>query len=173
MKKIKTLLTSRSAYVMCMKPNYVLASLLIVGFVGMVGFGGFGSRPAMAAIKTGGTTSAKYHCGGSVTTKDPNTGKVTTKDESVKTSINIGCVGKGYAMVDALFAIIRFLSVGVGMVVVASLVWAGVQYTASRGDPGATAKAIERIQNTLIALLVYIFAAALLNFVIPKGFLNL
>jgi hypothetical protein len=72
-----------------------------------------------------------------------------------------------------MFAIIRFLSVGVGLLVVASLVWAGVQYTSSRGDPAATAKAMERIQSTVLALIVYIFAAAILDYVIPQGFLKL
>ncbi|HEX3568536.1 MAG TPA: hypothetical protein VHT70_02555 [Candidatus Saccharimonadales bacterium] len=98
---------------------------------------------------------------------------------AVNISINIGCKGQSCqsrntdgcsAIIDAAFAIIRFLSAGVGLVVVASIVWAGIQYTTSRGDPGATAQAIERIRNTLIALLIYVFSYAILNYLIPKGF---
>jgi len=73
---------------------------------------------------------------------------------SIHTSINFGCRGKGNAIMDLLFAIIRFLTTGVGLVLVASLVWGGIQYTSSRGDPQATAKAIQRIRANVIALLV-------------------
>lgn len=103
--------------------------------------------------------AGKYTCGGG--------------SQAVQISVDLGCDGKGNALVDASFAIIRFLSVGIGMLVVASLVFAGVQYTSSRGDPAATARAMERVRSTLIALLVYIFAAAILDFVIPKGILHM
>lgn len=94
------------------------------------------------------------------------------KDGAVKVSVDIGCKGVGNPIMDALFAIIRFLSDGVGLVVIASIVWAGIQYSASKGNPSETAKAIQRIQNTLIALLIYIFGYALLNYIIPAGVLK-
>lgn len=92
--------------------------------------------------------------------------------DPVKTSINIGCVGKGNPMADALFAIIRFLSAGVGLVVIASIIFGGIQYTASRGDPQATAKAIERIRSSVIALIIFIFGFAILGYLIPAGVLK-
>jgi hypothetical protein len=107
----------------------------------------------------------KYQCG---------SGK-----NAVKTSINIGCHGTNCktsnvdgcsALLDALFAIIRFLSAGVGIVVIASVVWAGVQYASARDDPGETSKAKDRIRNSLIALLIFIFGYAILNYIIPAGF---
>ena len=73
---------------------------------------------------------------------------------------------------DATFGIIRFLSDGVGIVVVASTVYAGIQYSSSRGDPNASAQAIKRIQSNVIALLIFIFGYALLNYVIPGTFLT-
>lgn len=73
---------------------------------------------------------------------------------------------------DLLFAIIRFLSVGVGLVIVASMVYAGVQYIGSRGDPNANALAIKRIQSNVTALLIFIFSYALLNYVIPGQLLK-
>jgi len=104
-------------------------------------------------------------------------------DKQVHISIDIGCVGEKCAknpspaicstsinpIVDALYAILRFLSAGVGLVIVVSIVIAGIQFTASRGDPNGTAKAIERIRSTVFALLLYLFAFALLNFLIPGG----
>jgi hypothetical protein len=83
------------------------------------------------------------------------------------TSINLGCVHKGNAIIDATFGIIKFLSDGVGLVVIASLIWAGIQYTGSRGDPQATANAMKRVQSNVMALLLYIFAYAILNYIVP------
>lgn len=103
-------------------------------------------------------SNAKYQCGGG--------------DNAVKTTINFGCKGKGNAVTDLTFAIIRFLSNGVGIIIVGSLIVAGIQYTMSKGDPQAAAHAVERIRNTAIALLLFIFAYALLNFLIPQGFFS-
>jgi|GEM_PF-1955887 len=110
---------------------------------------------------------------GSVDLGDP-TGQYScgSGDSRVNTTINFGCKGKGNGTLDLIFAIIRFLSAGVGIIVIGSLVFAGIQYTASRGDPNASAAAIKRIQNTAIALLIYIFAFAILNYLVPAGFLK-
>lgn len=93
-------------------------------------------------------------------------------DAKVKTSINIGCQGKGNPILDMLFAFIRFLSAGVGLVIVGSMVFAGVQYTTSRGDPQATAQAVNRIQSSFLALLLFIFTYAILNYLVPAGLLK-
>lgn len=118
------------------------------------------------------TSTAKYQCG---------SGK-----DAVKVSIDIGCKGnsclnghpeagfdcdhQNSPVLDAAFAIIRFLTAGVGLIIVASLVVAGIQYTSSRGDPGATAAAMNRIRSTVIALFIFIFGFAILNYLIPAGF---
>lgn len=103
----------------------------------------------------------------------------------VQTSIDFGCSGNscsttpsgsGYCdgnrngIEDLLFAIIRFLSDGVGLIVIASIIVGGIQYITSRGDPNATNAAIKRLTSAVVALLVYIFAYAILNYVIPVGF---
>ncbi len=112
-----------------------------------------------------------------------------TQSEAVRTSINFGCRGEiclhgssdpicndsnhqVNAILDALFAIIRFLSIGVGLVIITSTIIAGIQYSTSRGDPQATAKAVSRITNTLIALLVFIFAYAIINWLVPGRLLK-
>ena len=101
-------------------------------------------------------TAAKYYCG--------------TGEKRVQTSIDFGCKGQGTALIDMLFAIIRFLSAGVGVVIVASTVYAGVMYTVSRGDPQAVAAAVTRLRNNVIALGLFIFGYAILNYLIPAGF---
>ncbi len=82
------------------------------------------------------------------------------------------CAGKNSSVIDLLFAVIRFLTKGVGLVVIASIVLGGIQYTASRGDPNATSVAVRRITSAVIALVVFIFAYAILNYVIPAGFFS-
>lgn len=88
-------------------------------------------------------------------------------DSRVEPAIELGCTGKGNSILDMIFAFIRFLSIGVGLVVIGSLVVAGIQYTASRGDPQATANAMKRIYSTLGALLLYIFLFAIINWLVP------
>jgi len=112
---------------------------------------------ALAAPATG-TSTTPNSCGG--------------PGQSVPTSIDLGCRHVGNPITDLLFAIIRLLSDGVGIIVVGSIVVGGIQYTTSRGDPNATAAAIGRIRASLIALLIFIFAYAILNYVIPNGFFS-
>ncbi len=123
------------------------------------------SSTSGSTFTLGGNNKTQYQCGNGSNT--------------VYTSIDIGCKGASCrsnapggcsALTDMAFAIIRALSVGVGIVIVASMIWAGFQYTVSRDDPSAVGKAKDRIRSNIIALLVYIFAYAILNYVIPAGF---
>jgi hypothetical protein len=102
----------------------------------------------------------------------------TDKSNEVKVSFDFGCVGDKYdkfsgtslnPILDIAFALFRFFSAGVGLVVIGSIIVAGIQYTSSRGDPQATGAAIKRISNSLIALLIYIFMFAIANFIVPGG----
>lgn len=107
----------------------------------------------------------------------PNTtphkcGDVSNPDSVIHTSIDFGCVGKGNAMLDLSFAIIRFLSNGAGLIIIGSLVWAGIQYSGSRGDPQATAMAMNRVHSTIFALFIFLFAYAIINFIVPGVFLR-
>jgi len=109
---------------------------------------------------------------------------------TVRTSIDFGCRGDtcvnpniaGYnpnsafcssyenPVLDALFSILQFLSDGVGVLVVASIIVGGIQFTLSRDNPEAAMKARSRIQTSLVALIIFIFAYAILNYLIPDGF---
>lgn len=145
--------------------RFLLALVALFGFIYFVAPvpSAFAANSNSVTFSNGAT--GKYQCG--------------SGNNAVKVSINIGCYGAGCqsnnkdgcsAIVDAIFAIIRALSAGVGVVVVASVVWAGIQYSTSRGDPNATATALTRVRETLIALLVFIFGYAILNYLIPAGF---
>lgn len=93
-------------------------------------------------------------------------------DSNVHTAINIGCRAKGNAVLDATFAIIRFLSNGVGFALIGSLIYAGIQYTASSGNPQNIAAAENRIKAVMMALLIYVFAYTMLNYLIPGKLLQ-
>ena len=71
-----------------------------------------------------------------------------------------------------LIEIINVLSVGVGIVITISVVYSGIQYITSRGDPAQTQKAIARITSAGIALVLYVFGWTILNWLIPGGVLN-
>lgn len=71
--------------------------------------------------------------------------------------------------------IVNFLSIGVGVVVIAMIIIGGIQYilagsdVASPGKPSAVAAAKQRIVNSLIALVAYLFIFAFLQWLIPGG----
>lgn len=100
-------------------------------------------------------------------------------EKVVKVSFNFGCRGPQYCegkldcnlnpITDIMFAIFRFLSAGVGLIVIGSIIVAGIQYSASRGNPQATEASIKRITNAIIGLLIYIFMFAILNSLVPGG----
>ncbi len=101
-------------------------------------------------------------------------GNLSDKDENVKTKINFGCLGtKAPAgtgpIEDIFFAIIRFLSNGVGIMMVIALIAAGIQYTTSEGNAEQTMKSKRRIQMIVLSLFIYLFTYAILQFLIPGG----
>jgi hypothetical protein len=123
------------------------------------------TNTASAAVHPIGSQTSGFQCG---------SGK-----NAVGTSINFGCEGKNCktsnkdgcsALTDATFAIIRFLSAGVGIIIIGSTIWAGVQYSMAADDPSKVGKAKDRLKNNFFALMMYIFAYAILNYVIPGGF---
>lgn len=98
-------------------------------------------------------------------------------DKAVKLSFNIGCRGASNTepvtpLEDMLFAFLRFISAGVGLVVVGSVIVGGIQYTASQGNPQQMQAAIKRIQASVGALLLYAFAYAFINWIVPGGILR-
>lgn len=129
------------------------------------------STTSSSADSSGGTDSislgeaGKYQCG----KKDGKKGAV------VNTKFNFGCLGPKYPgasvnpILDLVFSIIRFVSAGVGLIVVGSIIYAGILYSSSQGNPEQTQAAKNRIQNSVIGLVVYIFSFALVQYLVPGG----
>lgn len=144
-------------------PIKLLAVLFIVIFSSFAISGSMSSSPTNSLCQpeaihcVSGARLVSTTCGAA-----PNT--------PVVTSINFGCQSKGNPITDIIFAVIRFLSTGVGIVIVGSIVVGGLQYIGARGDPQSTSIAIGRIRSAIIALIIFIFAYAILNYLIPAGF---
>lgn len=83
------------------------------------------------------------------------------------------CVPKGGGSIEQnpiityLKGIINFLAVGVGIVTVISIVISGIQFMTSQGNPQSISSAKGRLFNAIVALLLFIFMYAILNFLVP------
>lgn len=66
---------------------------------------------------------------------------------------------------------IMFLSAAVGIAVTIGLVIGGIKYASAGADPGKVSAAQKQIQNSLLALVLYIFLMAILNWLVPGGVL--
>ena len=98
--------------------------------------------------------------------------------EPVETRFDFGCLGTDPptdnnrnvgAIEDFAYAVIRFLSVGVGLVLAASIVYAGIHYSMSSGNAEKTAEAKNRITNAIMALILYVLIFALIQYLVPGG----
>ncbi len=123
--------------------------------------------PADPTAKTKNLTGFDDVCGNS---KD--------NDENVRIHFNFGCLGPGYdikvygalnPIEDIIYAIIRFMALGVGIIVVISIIIAGIQYTSSEGNPEVTQQAKDRIRFTMFGLFLYIFAYTIMQYLVPGG----
>ncbi|MEO8105473.1 MAG: hypothetical protein ABI602_04020 [Candidatus Saccharibacteria bacterium] len=64
---------------------------------------------------------------------------------------------------------IKLLSVLVGLAVTFGIIYGGIEYTMSAGDPQKAQKGRKHIQDAVLALVSYALIFALLNFLIPGG----
>jgi hypothetical protein len=77
----------------------------------------------------------------------------------------------GGAIVSYLKGWLALLGGAVGLVVILMIVISGIQYITAIGDPGSIKSAKSRLQNAIIALVLYLSMYAILNFIIPGGIL--
>lgn len=64
---------------------------------------------------------------------------------------------------------IKLFSILFGLIAVISLILGGINYSTSEGDPQKVSRAKNRILNTIIAVIAYMFMYAFLQFLIPGG----
>ena len=65
--------------------------------------------------------------------------------------------------------LIKLASGAVGSIILLMLLVAGIQYITAAGDPGRVKLAKTRITNSVIALILFLMAFAILSFLIPGG----
>ncbi len=80
-------------------------------------------------------------------------------------------ISKDCKIVEDITLLINVLSAAVGVVVVGMIIAGGIQYSISGDDPQAVAKAKSRITSALLALVVFIFSYAFLQWIVPGGIL--
>jgi hypothetical protein len=155
--------------------KYKLLVLATLG-ISLVSVGGFSDSVSAQPLYATTTNCAQARCTSPSTDRKFDSAHICGAGDGVNsgvgTAIAIGCQNKGNPITDMLFAVIRFLSNGVGIVIIGSIIYGGIQYSTSGGDPQKAAAAMGRIRATLIALGIYIFSYPLLNYVLPSGFFN-
>jgi hypothetical protein len=107
--------------------------------------------------------------GGAYTANPPDTNKLTQPleadcDQEVLNRSNC-------KIIDWLLIIINALSGLVALVIIISIIVAGIQWSMAGNNPQQVSQAKGRIVNALIALLVFIFMYAFLQWVVPGGIL--
>lgn len=65
--------------------------------------------------------------------------------------------------------IVKFLSIGFGLIVTIMIVVGGIQYSAAGDNPQAVEAAKKRIRNAIFALILFILMGAILQFLVPGG----
>jgi hypothetical protein len=73
---------------------------------------------------------------------------------------------------DALKVILNVMSGLVAVLAVIMLIVAGIQYSASNGDPSGVKAAKDKIVNVIIGLIAYVFLFSFLQWLIPGGLFN-
>ena len=66
----------------------------------------------------------------------------------------------------------QILSTAVGIVIVIMVAISGFQYTLSKDNPQQTSSAKQHIRDAIFALIIYIFAIAFLNWIVPGGIIG-
>jgi len=96
-------------------------------------------------------------------------GEGSLEDPTRQTDCNGGnCINQNYLVIMAKWAI-NLLSAAVGIVITAVIIFAGIEYSSSAGDPQRTAAAKSRIINAIVALVAYMFLFMALQWLIPGG----
>lgn len=154
----------------------LIQKLKIYGTAGVIAAALFvplaGATPAFAALgDSGGGSNSKSQGPSQTEPTDKCTGDNigTDKCSAVVKGGDCKSLSKCDLMETYVNPLIKVLAALVGVVVVISIIIGGIQYSSSAGDPQAAQAAQKRIRNAIIALVVFIFLYALLNFLVPGG----
>jgi len=121
------------------------------------------SQDPSGAVTTFDLQQSNYQsdCLGNPSSGKDKKGKPNSYDGKVDKN-NCGIVRYLIKFIDALSAI-------VGIVIVIMIAIAGIQYSAARDNPQAVVAARAKIFNAILALVVFIFSFAFLQYIVPGG----
>ncbi|HEY2004293.1 MAG TPA: hypothetical protein VGH44_04225 [Candidatus Saccharimonadia bacterium] len=122
---------------------------------------------------SGGGTSTS---GGGSSLTDPNSGGCAGGVQiALPIFSNNTCVqnsqGNGSAIVVYLKEVLQLLSGIVGITIITLIIWAGIRYITSLGDPSIVKDAKSRLTNAITALVLFLMMFAILQFLVPGGLL--
>ena len=93
----------------------------------------------------------------------------TSKCDGHDTNI-ISCSSAGSnGIYDLLITIVNFLAIGVGVAVLAGIVFGALLYSSASGNAEQAKRGIGYVRNAVIALVMFILMYAFINFLIPGG----
>jgi len=149
--------------------KYISFLVLAVLLLGLMGF----STPALSGKVSADTTCAADNTDLCKTTqcKNDTQGNAIDCTTSVPTSAN--CNATSCDLVSKYVQrALNLLSVLVGVVAAISIIYGGIQYTTSGGDPQKVSAAKKRITLTIVSLIAYAFLFGFLQFLVPGGLFN-
>lgn len=84
---------------------------------------------------------------------------------------NEGLTREKCGITNYIFIFINVLSAILGIVITISIIVAGIQYSASAGNPQAVEASKKRISNAILALVTFAFMYGFLQWIVPGGIL--
>ena len=138
----------------------IISYFLVSSVVAVQSAGGSGG----SAPSSGNGSSSSGGAGGSPT---PPTDCTTHKITNI-----LPCDPSGSGSVwNLLAAIVNFLAIGVGVAVLVGIVFGAFLYASSGGSAEQAKRGTTYVRNAVIALVLFAFMWALINFFIPGGLL--
>lgn len=101
--------------------------------------------------------------------KDPSTKCEIVADCNTGTTPDQNLHPDNCGITSMIAKLTNILTAVVGIILIIVIILAGIQYSASSGDPQAAAAAKQRITNAAIALLAFTFMYGFLQWIIPGG----
>lgn len=76
---------------------------------------------------------------------------------------------KNCGIISYIVIITNVLSALVGVIIVTMIIWGGIQYSSAGSDPSKVQAARQKISNALVALVLFVFGFAIVQWLIPGG----
>lgn len=162
---------------------------LEVAMLAIVIIVGVGSMSGRAFAANAAANPCKINPDGTVTNQDPanpcvlpdgticnNAGVQSTDKANCKTgdcAADPACSGPAdnNLVTSYINPLVKLLTALIGVIVVISIVAGGIMYASAGGDANKVAAAKKRITNSLLALIMYLFLGAFLQYIVPGGIL--